>query len=154
MSSRNIRLVTQFDPDLPTVDADTSQLQQVLLNLITNALDAMPHGGELRIETSVEQPVETPGVKETKAIRAMHLPSDHGSVIVKVRDTGSGIPEEILPKIFDPFFTTKAVGEGTGIGLSVCQQIIKIHGGVIEVSSQTGLGSAFTIKLPVQREMV
>jgi signal transduction histidine kinase len=107
---------------------DPQQLEQVLINLLTNAVQAMPEGGSLTFELS---------------------PSD-GEVELKVIDTGIGIPEEYLARIFDPFFTTKPEGEGTGLGLSVSYGIIARHGGRIEVSSETGVGTIFTIHLPAQ----
>jgi signal transduction histidine kinase len=151
LSSRHVRLVTQFQPDLPVIQADASQLQQVLLNLVTNALDAMPHGGELRIMTTVQGAVDE--VQDGEGGRAWGTPQSpaHEVVVVQICDTGVGIPADLLPKIFDPFFTTKAVGAGTGIGLAVCQQILRMHHGTIEVVSQPQQGSTFRLTLPVQR---
>jgi signal transduction histidine kinase len=105
-------------------------MRQVLLNLITNAVQAMPSGGELRIET------------RTLA---------GGRVRLSIADSGVGIPSERLGRIFDPFFTTKAPGEGTGLGLSVVHSVIKNAGGSIEVSSTPGRGTTFVIELPVHK---
>jgi signal transduction histidine kinase len=151
LSSRHVRLVTQFQPDLPVIQADASQLQQVLLNLVTNALDAMPHGGALRIMTTVQGAVDE--AQDGEGGRAWGTPQSpvHEVVVVQICDTGVGIPADLLPKIFDPFFTTKAVGAGTGIGLAVCQQILRMHHGTIEVVSQPQQGSTFRLTLPVQR---
>ena len=127
MSVEDIVVVRAFAPALPSLWADGDQLAQVFLNMITNARDAMPEGGELTLGTS------TSG--ETIEIRFM--------------DTGRGISEEHLGKIFDPFVTTKPVGEGTGLGLSVGYGIIQAHGGDIDVESEVGRGTTFTIRLPV-----
>lgn len=103
------------------------QIQQVLLNIILNAKDAMPDGGELGIKTFAED----------------------GNFIIEISDTGKGIKKQDIPKIFDPFFTTKDVGKGTGLGLSICYGIINAHKGKISVSSNIGVGTIFTIKLPL-----
>jgi signal transduction histidine kinase len=144
MSRSNIHVRTELQDDLPMVLADSNQLQQVFLNLIANAVDAMPAGGELQVQAAVE------GVNDAGLGRpgADHRPC----VAVSFRDTGQGIAEEYLTRIFDPFFTTKAAGRGTGIGLAVCSQIIHAHGGSLTVQSQLGEGSTFTIRLPVHKE--
>jgi signal transduction histidine kinase len=103
-----------------------NQLQQVLLNLALNACVAMPNGGHLTIATK----------------------AGDGRVLMSVTDTGCGIKEELLEKIFEPFFTTQPVGKGTGLGLSVTFGIVEQHGGTLEVHSQEGQGSTFTISLP------
>jgi two-component system NtrC family sensor kinase len=113
--------------DLPTVQGNPRNLQQVFLNLFLNAIQAMPEGGEMHVTAS----------------RHEHW------VQVSVRDTGVGIAEENVGKIFEPFFTTKEAGEGTGLGLSVSYSIVEKHGGRIEVSSRPGEGSTFTVCLPV-----
>lgn len=114
---------------LPRVHGDSQQLRQVFLNLILNAIDASQRGGKIQV---------------------LVVPADEPNyVAVKVIDTGSGIPEHILPSIFDPFFTTKARGKGTGLGLSVSQGIVTKHGGRILVSSQAGQGTTFSVVLPV-----
>lgn len=118
--------------EIPLIRADRNQMQQVLLNIIYNAIHAMPHGGVLVIQSMVER-------------------NDDGEWIgIKVRDTGLGISEENLDKIFEPFFTTKPSGEGTGLGLSVSYSIVSEHGGYIEVDSKEGEGSVFTIWLPTK----
>ena len=126
----NVRLIKGFAPNLPGIEGDTNQLQQVFVNLIINAYQAMPKGGDLRITT------RTVG-NQVQAIFA---------------DAGVGIRPEDLKHIFDPFFTTKEVGKGTGLGLSVSYGIIKSHGGGIEVDSQVGVGTRFVVSLPVNRE--
>ena len=123
-----VTINTRLQEDLPFVRASQSELQQVFLNLINNALDAMEkEGGILNITT--------------------HLEGDY--LVVEVSDTGPGIPEANLQKIFDPFFTTKPVGKGTGLGLSICYGIIKKMGGEINVKSALGKGTTFTITLPI-----
>lgn len=113
--------------DLPLVRCHSMRLQQVFMNLLINAAQAIPERGEITIRTYAQD----------------------GSVFVEISDTGVGIPAENLPRIFDPFFTTKEVGEGTGLGLSVAQGIVEQHGGRIEVESRVGEGSTFTVMLPV-----
>ena len=121
-------------PDgLAPVSGDASQLQQAVIALAANAIDAMPSGGVL-------------------AIRARNEGSD---VLIEVKDTGVGIPPENLARIFEPFFTTKEVGRGTGLGLAVCYGILTEHGGTLDVQSTVGAGTTFTISLPAinqQRE--
>ena len=131
-----IKLNKDFAGNLPLCRGDSHYLQQVFLNIILNALDAMPAGGALTVKTSLAQ--NAPGVS---------LPNTR--IEVAVSDTGCGIPQENLSKIFDPFFTTKGVGEGTGLGLAVCTGIIKEHRGEIKVKSAVGKGSTFTVLLPV-----
>lgn len=131
---------TELGTSLPPVQADPSQLDQVLLNLIFNALDAMPEGGELAISTSL--------VSED-VIQQGNNGKDDGFVLITVADTGTGIPEHIRPRIFDPFFTTKP-GKGAGLGLSSAQLIIRQHNGHINVESAPGLGTKFSIYLPVR----
>lgn len=128
-SLQNVKLVKGYDPTLPPIMADPNQLQQVFINIMLNAYQAMPNGGTLHIATRVEG-------SELQAI---------------FTDTGTGIPPENVQHIFDPFFTTKEVGEGTGLGLSVSYGIIKAHGGDIEVESQVGKGTTFVIKLPLDK---
>lgn len=124
---------------------DAGQLQQVFLNLIANALDAMPDGGTLRVGSRGTGPVQG---QASEPQRSRAGASGDGSVEVSVTDTGRGIVPEHLGQIFEPFFTTKGMGEGTGLGLSICQRIIKEHGGKIEVTSGVGTGATFRIILP------
>ena len=128
----NVAIHLNLQENLPTVRVSQSELQQVLLNLINNALDAMEEmGGNLRISTRVE---------ENSIVMGDHL-------LIGVADNGPGIPAANLAKIFDPFFTTKPVGKGTGLGLSICYGIIKKMGGSIEARSIIDGGSTFTVKL-------
>jgi two-component system NtrC family sensor kinase len=122
----NVELQINTPEDLPPVSGDESQLQQAVIALATNAIDAMPNGGVLKITSR----------------------RNRRSVLVKVSDTGVGIPQENLTKIFEPFFTTKEVGKGTGLGLAVCYGILTEHGGSLDVQSKLGVGTTFTISLP------
>ncbi len=133
--TRNVTLSTILPPHLPPVLGDPTHLQTLFLNLISNALDAMPQGGTLKIETR-HVPVSSP---EGKA----------EAIEIAIIDTGIGITDESKKKIFEPFFTTKKLGEGTGLGLAICSQIIKEHSGRIEVESEIGKGSAFLVSIPV-----
>ena len=148
------RLITE-DIDLkfcleaadPVAEADPGQLDHVLINLVTNARDAMPHGGTVTITTGVVTPDDDfvrqhPGMKEG------------AYVVVKVSDTGIGMSEEIREKVFDPFFTTKEVGKGTGLGLSMTYGIIKQHNGIIEVDTEVGRGTTISIFLPLAKRVV
>ncbi len=124
-----IELVKEYEHPLPPLYGDRELLKQVFLNLILNAIDAMPRGGTLTITVTQE--------KST------------GFLTVRVRDTGEGIPEHILGSIFNPFFTTKPTGKGTGLGLAVSKGIIEKHGGHIEVESTVGKGATFIVYLPI-----
>ena len=138
---RNIQIVSDIPGDIWPVSGDPTQLHQVLLNLAVNARDAMPHGGTLTIAASnVTLDAQYAGTsREAKS-------GPH--VLLKVTDTGSGIPPEVRDRIFEPFFTTKGIGEGTGIGLASVHAIVKSHGGFITVESEVGHGTTFTIHLP------
>jgi len=127
MSRAQIQVTTKLDETVPEIVADPNAIGQVLLNLLTNARSAMSGGGEITIETN-----------HLAAARAVRL---------VVRDTGPGIPPEILPKIFDPFFTTKP--EGTGLGLAISHGIVHDHHGTLDVRSEVGRGSTFTLTFPV-----
>jgi len=136
--ARNVKLSAHFSPDLPPILGDSTHLQTLFLNLITNALDAMPHGGVLTIKTRGIPPV---------------FPSEGVSWLeVSITDTGIGITQESKKRIFDPFFTTKGIGEGTGLGLAICEKIIKEHAGRIDLKSEVGKGSTFFIHIPVLKK--
>ena len=135
----NIGLEKNFDPQLPQVLADFDKIEQVLLNIILNAIQAMPEGGNLTIATSV-----------AKGIRIGDTKKD--TVRIDIKDTGIGIPKENLQKLFTPFFTTKEKGKGVGLGLSVVHGIIGKHKGKIEVESEQDAGTTFSIYLEVMNE--
>ncbi|MEK6744077.1 MAG: ATP-binding protein [Nitrospirota bacterium] len=116
--------------DLPKIFADAGSLRQLLMNLLLNAIYFTPEGGSISITTCLDGP------------------EDAGGVRLDVRDTGAGIPADLIGKVFDPFFTTKPVGEGTGLGLTICHRIVEEHGGTIDVESEPGKGTTFIIKLP------
>jgi two-component system cell cycle sensor histidine kinase/response regulator CckA len=143
--SEKVSLTLSHDPILMPVRADKRQFEQVLVNLVVNARDAMPDGGEIRIETR-SQTLE----KELRRDRATVPPGDY--VSVRVSDQGCGIPRDKLQKVFEPFFTTKRTGEGTGLGLSTAYGIVKQSGGFIFIDSVVGQGTVFTILLPAYRE--
>ncbi|HUQ30969.1 MAG TPA: ATP-binding protein [Pyrinomonadaceae bacterium] len=125
---QRLKLSTATDPDAPPVNADRDQLQQVFLNLLLNARDAMPEGGEILVTTRYD-PLAV-------------------EIIIEIRDTGTGIAPEHLQHIFDPFFTTKPTGTGTGLGLAVCYGIITAHDGRIEISTNDGRGTCVRVTLP------
>lgn len=136
-----ITLTLDHDPALYPIRADKRQLEQVLMNLVVNARDAMPKGGRIRIET--ENTTLTEGISRDRVT----VPA--GSyVVLRVHDTGTGIPKDKLSKIFEPFWTTKKSGEGTGLGLSTAYGIIKQTGGYIFVDSTVGEGTTFSIYIP------
>jgi two-component system NtrC family sensor kinase len=123
----NIKIEFDTGDDLPMINADGGQLQQAIIALATNAIDAMPDGGTLTFRVFAEP----------------------RRLAIEIEDTGVGIPTEDLSKVFEPFFTTKEVGKGTGLGLAVCYGIITDHGGRLSVRSTVGKGTTFTIFLPI-----
>ncbi|MEO8908708.1 MAG: ATP-binding protein [Gemmatimonadaceae bacterium] len=137
----NIELMTELAPELRSIRADTGQMEQVLLNLVINAADAMPQGGKLSIRTSNAQ------VDSSFSARNLDVPAGD-YVCLTVSDTGIGMDQETVAKIFDPFFTTKGVGKGTGLGLSTVHGIVTQTGGKIWVYSELGLGTTFRVFLP------
>ncbi len=123
-----VQVQLHLDPDLPQVTCDAAQIEQVILALVMNAMDAMPQGGNLWVTSSFQ--------------------TAPAGVRIVVRDDGSGIPPEILPRIFEPFLTTKETGRGVGLGLAISRRILERHGGTIEVQSEPGKGTTFAITLP------
>jgi len=165
MLHKGIEVRLGLDEDDPEAAIDTGELQQVLLNMVLNAIQAMPHGGSLEILTrgvsrksaraaaNEEHPGngERPGAAGEEPEASFDNSQRRASmdtVEIVVKDTGCGIPPENIPKIFDPFFTTKEVGKGTGLGLAVSFGIVEKHGGAIGVESEVGKGTTFTITLP------
>ena len=130
----NIQILKAFDPAVPLVVFDPSQIERVFINLIINAAEAMEPGGTLRIET--------------------HPLPEKGRIEIQFRDTGHGIKPANLENIFDPFFTTKDVGHGTGLGLAISYGIVKEHQGQIFVESEVGSGTTFFVRLPAVFERV
>jgi two-component system, NtrC family, sensor kinase len=137
-NARKVKLSTFLSPDLPPILGDPTHLQTLFLNLITNALDAMPQGGTLTLRTR-----QIPGTDGSKK---------GGWIEAAIADTGIGMTEETKKKIFEPFFTTKKLGEGTGLGLAICHQIIKEHAGRIDIASEVGKGSTFLVSIPIPQE--
>jgi len=127
-----IQVQPRLDPDLPLVLCDGAQIEQVLLALMVNAMDAMPQGGNLWVSSKADETNDT--------------------VRVIVRDDGTGIPPDILPRLFEPFLTTKETGRGVGLGLAISRSILERHNGSIEVQSEPGRGTIFTITLPWDTE--
>lgn len=130
LEMQNIELVETLAPDLPPVACDANQIQQVILVLLVNASEAMPKGGQVEVSTEFE--------------------ASGGHGVVRVRDNGSGIPADVLPRVFDPFFTTKEDQLRTGLGLAVAHSIVEQHAGEISVSSTPGVGTEFRITLPAE----
>ncbi|MBW2082541.1 MAG: GHKL domain-containing protein [Deltaproteobacteria bacterium] len=126
-----VKLELNLPEDILPICGNLHNLEQVFLNLLLNAIQAMPDGGKITI--SAKQ-------------------AEEGYVAIEVSDTGVGIKPDALEKIFDPFFTTKPAGRGTGLGLSIVYGIIKKHGGYVEVKSQEGVGTTFTVYIPACRE--
>ncbi|MBW2029802.1 MAG: PAS domain-containing protein [Deltaproteobacteria bacterium] len=127
MEIQNIQLTADISGHALMVKGDLNQIQQCLLNLIFNAIEAMPRGGELKVTSRLE----------------------NNKAYIEIKDTGCGIPEEHLKNIFDPFFTTKGEGEGTGLGLSIVYGVMKLHGGEVTVSSEISKGSTFVLAFPL-----
>ena len=121
-------MVRRLDPGLPSISVDPVQLNQVLINLVLNGIQAMPEGGRLTVETL----------------------GGEDSISLVIEDTGVGMSEEIRKQIFTPFFTTKDVGQGTGLGLPVVHGIVTAHGGAIHAESQMGRGTRFVVQLPIE----
>jgi len=128
-----VEVAPEFHPEVPDIFADRQQLRQVMLNLVTNAGDAMPKGGRL-----------------TLRVRPGTLPSGKAAVVIEVADTGTGISDDILPCVFDPFFTTKEEGKGTGLGLAICKRIVEQHRGTLEIESKIDKGTTVRVTLPVK----
>ncbi|OPY71585.1 MAG: Blue-light-activated protein [Syntrophorhabdus sp. PtaU1.Bin058] len=144
--TEDIELEVRFSDKNTTVMADVTQMDQVLMNLVTNARDAMPNGGTLIIEVCE--------VELDNAFIAEHGYGQSGAhALISVSDTGIGMDESTRKRIFDPFFTTKEIGKGTGLGLSTVYGIIKQHNGYIDVESQPGMGTVFRIYLPTVKAM-
>jgi two-component system cell cycle sensor histidine kinase/response regulator CckA len=142
--NRSINIESSLGEELPFIEGDANQIQQIIMNLCVNARDAMPDGGMLTVRTDA--------ARITRRYVESHLGAKKGDYVrLTVSDTGVGIDERIIGRIFDPFFTTKGPGEGTGLGLSVVYGVVKNHGGYIDARSKLGEGSIFEIFFPVAR---
>jgi PAS domain S-box-containing protein len=146
MIGEDITLVTSLAREVCTVQADASQMEQVLINLAINARDAMPDGGELFIGTRFAEVTESPGIAHTQRRAGRYI-------VLTMRDSGSGMDPETMSKIFEPFFTTKEASKGSGLGLSTVYGIVSQSGGFVEVDSALALGSEFRVYLPAAPEM-
>src|SRR5262249_37681606 len=137
---RRVREKTSLSEGLPALEADFSRLEQVVVNLLMNAIDAMPDGGELTVHTElVSGDAAQPAKKAGKPF-----------VLLTIADTGMGIPKPLQVNIFEPFFTTKPSGKGTGLGLSSARAIVLQHHGDIKFESTPGAGTKFSVYLPVK----
>lgn len=128
MEKHHIKLIKDYKPVLPMVDVDRNQLKQVFLNIFINTIQAMPHGGIAAIRTGIE------------------MQEGEERVFVEIKDTGKGIPDDVIGNVFKPFFSTKE--KGTGLGLAISQEIINNHSGTIFLDSKLGQGTTVTISLP------
>jgi len=133
VASASIQMEGDLDEAVPMMEADAAQLEQMLVNLVLNAIQAMPSGGRLTVRSRLD------GDRGRTAVR------------IEVSDTGCGIGSDDRRRVFDPFFTTKEPGRGTGLGLAVCKRIVEDHGGRISFDSELGKGASFTVRLPLNR---
>ncbi len=145
MGKKGIRLKLETDSTIPPFDGDPNQIEQVIMNLLVNAGDAMPDGGDLSIATSEQE-------LGTGAFLVHPLLSPGRYVVLRISDTGTGIAKQVRDKIFDPFFTTKETGKGTGLGLATVYGIVKDHKGVINLLTEEGKGTTFQIFFPASKE--
>ena len=134
-----VGLQLDLDPDIPFIMADHNRLEQVFINLVTNALDAM------------DEKCSIPEHKTAEKLIAIRSFAEAGEVVVTVADTGIGMPPEVIAKLFEPFFTTKKVGKGTGLGVSISYGIVRDYDGIIDINSTVGEGTTFTLRFPVAR---
>lgn len=136
LTRHHVAAVTQLSPAMPPVPLDRQKIEQVLVNLLLNAISAMPAGGTLTVRTALRG-------------SAGPLSPEAPTAVVEIEDTGTGIPEDCLSKVFDPFFTTKPTGQGTGLGLTVAKKIVDLHEGTIELRNRPGGGAKATVTLPI-----
>ena len=153
LKAANVELLLELADDLPRCVVDPTKIEQVLINLLTNACHAMADGGTLRVATSLRK-VEATGAGSDKGDRSGRHWRETGSVVaVTIRDTGTGVSAQDQGHLFDPFFTTKPTGKGTGLGLTVCRSIIDLHGGTIRIENNAGVGATATVCLPTDGEV-
>jgi signal transduction histidine kinase len=141
---KQIELITVLDPEAGRVRADPAQLQQVLLNLVLNARDAMPQGGTITLSTRVAEFPDKPGVLSRTTEDENHC----RAVVLAVRDNGNGMNAETRARLFEPFFTTKKPGDGTGLGLATVQRVVGELGATISIESKVGRGTCVEIFIP------
>lgn len=149
LAKEGITLKKDLASDLPKIQGSQNHLEQVAVNLLTNAREAMPKGGTLRVSTAIRRGSLIDDPAGDDPIGGRTSISEQPKVEIQVGDTGPGIPSEVFPRIFDPFFTTKQ--HGTGLGLSISYGIVQEHGGAIRVESRPGEGSTFIVQLPIPR---
>lgn len=125
----NIKIVRTYSEVVPRVEVVPEEIEQVVLNVVNNAVQAMPKGGRLEVHLTVDEGA--------------------GQVCLEIKDTGCGIPPEVMPRLFEPFFTTKPRGQGTGLGLYVSHRIVERHGGTMAIQSKVGVGTAVQVFLPL-----
>jgi CheY-like chemotaxis protein len=136
----------ELEEKIHSIKADYAQIEQVLMNLLINASDAMPHGGVIFIKTK--------NVHHDEITDKVYIPKPGNYVLLEVRDTGSGMDKKTMDRIFEPFFTTKGLAKGTGLGLASAYGIVKSHGGYIDVESQLGQGTRFNIYIPTTEKVI
>jgi two-component system NtrC family sensor kinase len=147
---KRIKITRHYGPDLPNLQLLRGGLQQIIMNLVMNALDATDEGGEIRVRTT-KLPCAAPGSARSPGPNCPFPDTEVRTprVCLCVQDSGDGIPPEALSKIFLPFFSTKEVGKGTGLGLALARSIVSIHQGSIDVKSAPGRGTTFHVTLPI-----
>lgn len=151
LALQNIAVRQAFADGLPPVVIDENQMKQVFINVILNALQAMPKGGELTLRTAAAAPESLPVELARRAL--MTWRPGEAAVRCDVADTGVGIPADQVQKAFEPFFTTKPAGQGTGLGLAISRSIVEKHRGGISLASHEGRGTTVTIVLPIVHEV-
>jgi two-component system, NtrC family, sensor kinase len=150
LDARGVRLETDLAKSLPEVAGNPDRLQQVFINLINNALDAMPSGGVLRVRTGIQEASDAD--EHASSSNGNSFDATARKIFVEFADNGAGMSEELSARIFDPFFTTKEKGQGTGLGLVVARQVAREHGGEIKVESTSERGASFRLTLPAIKE--
>lgn len=147
----DLRIESEVPADL-VIEADRQRLQQVLLNMLKNAIDAIDGPGEIHLRAARHDGTHPPRLPAGAASLSFGQCEHRGEVVdIELRDSGQGIPREVLPRVFDPFFTTKEVGQGSGLGLFIAYEIVEQHDGCIAVASLPGEGTVFVIRLPMSR---